>query len=321
MIAVHLGGLGIDLYLPLILRLHMARAFRIIILFVGIVSSVQLLGQGFNIGIRAGLGQNKFSGSVEQDFGESYSLSGGFHFGLSFQWNFNDVIGWRSEILYNQMGSSYSLESPEGYYVFRPDPFQDRSSNIIIRDTTSINLTHSNAYLQFPQTFHFKLGSKLELFGGGYIGFLLSPVATGSLLFGGPGVTQEHSFEQGLNFNYFNDDARTKTDPFAPQGRSILIRADGYDVTLRGIENSFDFQQFEMDESRFFSTDFGLVFGASYYLNRGLFIMGRVDYGIKDITRNTADYSFARVNNDESPIFNNDSDKNLGFYLSIGFKF
>ena len=317
----HLGHLGIDLYLPLILTLLMSGVFRICAFVLVTLLSGQLIGQGFNIGIRAGIGQNKFTGPLERDFGESYGLTGGFHFGLSYQLNFSDVVGWRTEILYNQMGSSYKLDTPEGFYVFRPDPFQDRTSNIVIRDTTLINLTHSNAYLQFPQTINIKLGSKVEVFGGAYIGFLLSPVATGNVLFGGPGVTQEHSFRQGLNFNYFDDDSQTKSDPFRARGREIQIRAEGYDVTLRGIENSYDYQQFEIDEGRFFSTDFGLIAGASYYINRGLYVMGRIDYGVKDITRNTADYSFARVNRDESPVFNNDSDKNLGFYISIGFKF
>ena len=299
----------------------MSKVFRICIVFLLFVSSTESYGQGINVGIRAGLGQNKFSGSTEVDLGESYGLSGGFHFGLSFQWNFSDVVGWRTEILYNQMGSSYSLDNPEGFYVIPLDPFQDRMGNLLIRDTTSISLSHSNAYLQFPQTINIKLGPKVEIFGGAYVGFLLSPVATGSLQFGGPSVTDEHSFRQGLNFNYFNDDQFTKTSFFNSSGRDILIRADGYDATLRGIENSFDYQSFFPGEGRFFSTDVGLILGASYYLNRGLFIMARIDYGLKDITRNSVDYSFARINEDLTPILNNDIDKNLGFYISIGFKF
>lgn len=279
---------------------------------------VNLDAQGYNIGIRAGLGQSKFSGPTEP--GETFGLSGGFHFGLSFQWNFNDLIGLRSEVLYNQMGSSYDFNAPDGYYVFVPE---DRLTNIIIRDTSSITLDHSNAYIQFPQTVHLRINDKFELFAGGYIGFLVSPVATGNILFGGPGAKQEHSFRQGLNFEYFGDDAETKFGTFFGNnsGTPILIRADGRDVTLRGVENSYDFMAFNIDESRFFSIDYGLIGGLSYYLNRGLYLMGRVEYGMRDITRNTADYSFVRVNDNETPIFNNDNDKNLGFYLSIGFKF
>ena len=296
----------------------MSRVFRLILIFLVFQAASNVYGQGYNIGIRAGLGQNKFVGPLESEFGESYSLSGGFHFGLSFQWNFNDFIGIRSEVLYNQMGSSYELNTPNGFYIFPPE---DGSANIILRDTSLINLNHSNAYMQFPQTVHLRLTDKIELFAGGYVGFLVSPVATGTLIFGGESASQEHSFRQGLNFNYFSDDADTRFDIFGARSQDLLIRANGQDVTLRGIENSYDFNQFELDEGRFISIDLGLVGGVSYYLNRGLYLMGRVEYGVRDITRNSADYSFARVNDNETPIFNNDSDKNLGIYLSIGFKF
>ncbi len=277
-----------------------------------------LMSQGYNIGIRAGLGQSTFSGPTEE--GESFGRSGGFHFGLNFQWNFNDIIGVRSEVLYNQMGSSYKFDSPEGYYVFVPE---DRLTNIIIRDTAMMTLDHSNAYIQLPQTVHFTISNKLELFAGGYLGFLISPVATGNILFGGPGAKQEHSFRQGLNFEYFSDDEETRFGSFfgGNTGTPILIRADGRDVTLRGVENSYDFNAFNIDQSRFVSIDYGLIAGASYYLNRGLYIMGRVEYGMRDITNNTSDYSFANVNDNETPVFNNDNDKNLGIYVSIGFRF
>lgn len=299
----------------------MSRNLRLLLFFLILLSATSAFGQGFNVGIRAGIGQNTFLGSVEEDYGEGYGFSGGFHFGLNFQLNFSELVGWRSEIVYNQMGSSYNLDTPEGYYIFAPDPLQARNTNIIIRDTSQISLTHSNAYLQFPQTFHFNVGDKLELFAGGYFGFLLSPVATGSIVFGGPNGTQEHSFRQGLNFNYFGDDANTEFEFGQNTGRDILLRADGWDSTIRSIANSYTYQQFKQDDSRFFSIDYGLIAGASYYVNRGLYIMGRLEYGVKDITRNSVDYSFARVNNNETPILSNDSDKNLGIYISIGFKF
>ena len=297
----------------------MVRVIRSFLLIYLIFLCHSTYSQGFNIGIRAGLSQTKFNGPLEKDFGESYSLNGGFHFGLSFQWNFNDLIGLRSEVVYNQMGSSYKLDTDNGYYVF-PQTLNNFETPIL-RDTSLINLNHSNAYIQLPQTVHFSIGEKLELFAGGYIGFLVSPVATGTVTFGGPSGSQEHSFRQGLNFNYFSDDAETINDIFTQRVEDIEIRVDGLDVDIFGITNSYNFMEFNIDRSRFLSIDWGLVGGASYYLNRGLFIMGRVEYGVRDITRNTTDYSFARVNDDKSPVFNNDSDRNLGFYLSLGFKF
>jgi len=289
---------------------------RYILILSFIMLGLGVQAQGYNIGIRAGLGQNKFSGPLET--GESYGLTGGFHFGIAFQWNFSDLVGVRSEILYNQMGSAYNLDTDQGYYIFEPE---DGLGNILIRDESSIVLDHSNAYLQLPQTVHIRLGEKFELFGGGYISFLISPVATGNILFGGQEAEKEHSFRQGLNFEYFNDDGEQQFSFFNTTGNPILIRANGRDVTLRGIENSFDYNSFDIEPSKFLSIDYGLIIGGAYYLNRGLYLMGRAEWGMRDITRNTADYSFSEVNDNRTPVFKNDVDKNFGVYLSIGFKF
>lgn len=279
-----------------------------------VLISLGIQAQGYNVGIRAGLGQNRFIGPTEP--GETFSLSGGFHFGVSFQWNFTDFLGVRSELLYNQTGSGYDLNTNQGFYVFEPE---DGVGNIIIRDESEITLDHSNAYIQLPQTIHLRIGKKFELLAGGYVSFLISPVATGNIRFGGEDL--EHSFRQGLNFEYFNDDADQQFDFFSTTGNPILIRADGRNVTLRGIENSFDFNNFDIDESRFLSVDYGFIVGGSYYLNRGLFLSGRAEWGVRDITRNIADYSFSQVNNNGLPVFTNDDDKNFGLYLSIGFLF
>ncbi len=281
--------------------------------------SVSVFSQGYNVGIRAGLGQTKFSSPTEE--GESFGLTGGFHFGINFQWNFNDFIGVRSEVLYNQMGSSYELQSDKGFYVFEPE--LSSFGNITIIDETNINLDHSNAYIQLPQTFHVTLSKKFEVFAGGYIGFLISPVATGSILFGGESAEKEHSFRQGLNFQYASDDEQTAFDLFNRPNplNNILIRADGIDVSLKEFENSYDLFGFNIQDSKFLSIDYGLIFGTSYYLNNGLYLMGRAEIGLRDITRNAADFTFTDVTSDQGPVFTNDVDKNFGLYLSLGFRF
>lgn len=296
----------------------MLRFHRVLLISFFTVVSLGVVAQGYNVGIRAGLGQNKFSGPTER--GESFKLAGGFHFGINFQWNFNDIIGLRSEVVYNQTGSGYELDVDDGYYVFTP--VNSGLANIIIRDSSNINMDHSNAYIQLPQTVHIRVNQKFEIFAGGYVGFLVSPVGSGTQLFGGTKGAQEHSFLQGLNFKYASDDENTRLGDFInPASPLIEIRANGIDVDVRAFENSYDYQSFNTADNRFLSIDYGLVLGGTYYLNRGLFVMGRVEYGAKDITRNSADYSFTDVNDDETPIFNNDNDKNLGFYLSLGFKF
>ena len=137
------------------------------LLFVCFVLSGSLIGglnaQGYNIGIRAGISQSMFSGPSEANVNESFKLNNGFHFGINFQWNFNDLIGIRSEIMYNQIGSDYEFTSPDGYYIF------DLVNNdrFVLRDNTEIQLSHSNAYISFPQTFHVSVGDRFEVFAGG----------------------------------------------------------------------------------------------------------------------------------------------------------
>lgn len=277
-----------------------------------LIFATSIHSQGYNIGIRAGLNQSTFLGPSELRANESYGLNGGFHFGLNFQWNFNDIIGVRSEVLYTQIGSSYNFDSEQGYYIFN----LATDSRFVLRDTSSINLNHSNAYIQLPQTVHFKLGEKLELFVGGYIGFMINPVATGTRTFGGEGFTQEHSFEQGLDYDYFGDDA----SGFNFLSRPILIRVIGQDVDLPGVVGAYFLQNIK-NNNRFYRLDLGLKAGATYYLNRGLYVMASAEYGMKDITQNSADISNREINSNGSFIYNNDNDRNFNLAISLGFKF
>jgi hypothetical protein len=284
---------------------------RYSLLFVLTIVIFQLSAQDWNIGIRAGLSQSKFVGPLDPAT-ETYSLSGGFHFGINFQWNFSDVIGVRSEILYTQNGGKYSFNSPNGYYVFN----KFNNPRFVLRDETDITLKHSNAYIQFPQTAHFRFGEKLELFAGPYIALMLSPTATGTLVFGGDSFEQEHSFRQGLNYNYRSDQA----GEFEFNSRALLIRVTGDDVDLPGVVGAYYLYQ-NKEASRFYGIDYGVIGGASYYLNRSLYLMGRIEYGLKDITNASADVSYADVNDNGTLIFLDQNDRNLSFNLSIGFKF
>ena len=271
-----------------------------------------LSAQGYNIGIRAGISQTQFLGPSEPNAQEDYGLNGGFHFGLNFQWNFNDVIGVRSEILYNQTGTNYKFFSDDGFYIFG----LFNNSRFVLRDTSEINLQQSNAYLHFPQTFHFKINPRWEAFVGGYFGVLLNPTARGTIVFGGQSFTQEHSFEQGLDFDYNSDEAGDASF-FA---RPILIRVTGEDVDLPGVIGAYYLQETKTSD-KFFGIDYGLVGGISYYMNRNLYFMLRAEYGIKDITNRLGDMSYQEVVDNGIVRFNDDNDRNFGLHLSIGFKF
>ena len=289
----------------------------------------KMQGQDFNVGIRAGLAQSKFIGTLEEGITEDFGLSGGFHFGINFQWNFNEFLGWRTELLYTQLGSSYEMNAENGAYIF--NDFDRDIQNLVFRDESRVTFRHSNAYVNIPQTIHLSVGDKFEVFGGAYLGFLISPVATGQFEFApnGDDLT-EHRFTQGLNFNYHSDPNvfLSSTCPaISANGDCILIRVQGQDVDIPRVMDSDGFWNAggtifdEEVPGKFKSIDGGLIVGASYYLNRGLYLMGRVEYGLRDITRNEADYSFANVNDDATLIYRDDFDRNVSFQFSLGFRF
>jgi hypothetical protein len=84
-------------------------------------SSLAIYAQQTNIGVRAGLNYSKLLGPLEQvagSEGETIAFSNGFHFGLSYQYNFVDNLGLRFELLYIQNGSIKKYKGPS-YYIIK----------------------------------------------------------------------------------------------------------------------------------------------------------------------------------------------------------
>lgn len=301
-------------------------------LILGILLSGALSAQSYNIGIRAGLSQSKFAGPSEANADESFSFSGGWHFGANFQWNFSDVLGLRSEILYNQTGSRYSFRSDDAYYLYRkvlsigtypnvsivgltPD---SRDEWVMLRDKTVIDINYSNSYLQFPQTLHLSLG-KFEVFGGAYFGVMLSPLAFGTFKFGeGNPFDNPHIFEQGFDFNYSSD----RVAGFNARNRPILLIVNEENTDIPSTIGAYYFIENEADRvSRYKRIDYGVIGGFSYYFNRGLYASLRLEYGLNDITRTLGDVSYQELQPGNAPVYNNDFDRNVSAALSIGFRF
>ncbi len=283
--------------------------------------------QDYNVGIRAGISQSQFLGPSEANANESFGLSGGFHFGVNFQWNFTEVVGLRTEILYNQTGSNYTFHSQDGYYFYRPlitgllslDPTTTGDDWALLRDVTDINLDHSFAYLQLPQTVHFRINDRWEALAGGYISFLLNPLATGTLSFGeGLPLDNPYIFTQGLDFDYNSD----RPGQFSRLVNARLLIVNDQDVDIPGALGAYYlFENEEQFENKFKSLDYGLIAGFSYYLNRGFYTSLRVEYGLNDITRTEGDVSYQELNPDQTFVFNDDNDRTFGLFLSVGFKF
>lgn len=307
---------------------------KFIILITFLATSVsQVQAQEYNIGIRAGLNFGEYLGPQIPDV-EKFSVSSGFHFGINFSYNLSDFLAVRGELLYNQNGTKYSFDG-DGWYRFNTGVIETGSEvsngfpqyyaiNEIVRDKSKINLDISSGGVALPISFHLKTLEKWEVFAGGYVNFIFSSIGTGEWKFGPEfkigEESVEHAFIQGQFHNYRNDEPRDANNRTftAP----ITLRANGTKAEVRSpvgayyLENDQDY-----NGNRIRSMDYGVLAGVSYYLNRGLYISLRGDLGMRDMTNNNAEYSYAEINDDGSFVYSDDFDRNFTIGLSLGFKF
>jgi hypothetical protein len=285
---------------------------RYFALFVLFLSSLTVYGQDFHFGIRAGLNYATFRGPAETDVVEQFDLNNGFHFGVVGMLRFNDYFALGTEILYNQMGTKYRYEGPS-YYRFNVGDVDFLYENI------KLNLDVSNSYINLPVLIHFNPIKKLELVAGGYMGFLVNPVAGGRLEFGS-------KFYQNLEYNYYNDTAGSV--PFGSQTINVKVpQPDGTDeITVIyktvGAYYQYTSEQVNDDTGKYYNWfDLGLTGGITYFINRSLYAGVRAEYGLLDVTDNDLDRSLKSVDDEGNFILRNDKDTNLSFAVSLGFRF
>jgi len=291
------------------------------ILFSGICA-LGAFAQSYNIGVRAGLNYNTFRGPLE--LGEKYKFNNGFHFGLSYQYNFIDNLGLRVELQYSQTGGRKEYTGTSFYVIrdsdtayFEPGTLtgtDDNGDGTI--DTPGYLLEVSNAYLNFPVTVHARLGSKIEFLAGAYFGFNINPTANGRLRFDSTENEDDIFFLQTLSYNYYRDEALGANN----QTGFTTVYVNDNGIGVARVANAY-YQQAEKEASTYKVLDLGVVGGINYYFNKGFYMGARTTYGFLDVTRNSMDFSLREFNSDKTFITRDDKDTNLGFEVSLGFKF
>lgn len=264
--------------------------------------------QAQSIGIRAGLNYATFSGELEEN--ETYGFSNGFHFGINYGYKFSDYFMLRGEVVYTQIGSTQQYDGKGYYRIYGPQKTYYEVGQ------SEINLDISNAYIAVPITAVGQLGKKIEVFGGGYFSFLVNPIAGGTHKFGSYDNPDDVGFLQSLNYNYYDDKAK-EGQTFV---RPIIVRKD--DNLIEIVENAGAYYQSETKQgSKFNWFDAGLTVGANYFINKGFYFGGRLNYGLLDITRREMDPSLVELNSDSSSKLRDDRDNNLAIEVSLGFRF
>ena len=278
--------------------------------------SLGLGAQEFNFGIRAGLNYSRFVGPTLDVEGadERFAFSNGFHFGITWDYNFTDIIALKTELLYIQKGTEY-IYNGDSYYKIEVPGMDDK---LVEFGQAEMTLDISNAYLSFPLMLSSKVGKKWEVFGGVYGNILLQPTGRGIYKFTSNDRPQEILFDQSLDFNYRSDQAGEGRTVRRPIG--ILV--DGQQVFFAKIAGAyFQYEPEERTNNLINSFDGGLSFGANYFMNRGFYFGMRGTYGLFDMTDNQSDRSFREINDDGSLIFTEDNDVQFGLQFSFGFRF
>lgn len=289
----------------------MKNIFAAICLLIGITSS--LGAQNFSYGFRTGLNFNQFN--TESEVGpngeELEELTGntGFHIGASFSFGFTDLVGLRTELLYSQRGGRRKYDGP-GYLTYF-----DGDDRVFIeggnREET-INVT--NSYVDIPVMVYFRPdGFPVEVFGGAYVGATINSVGSGRLFYTGDSGDPTEII---LDLNYFRDKPE---DTDLEESVELVSNGIAYAVPV-GVGAYYDRR--ERDGTRYNTFDFGLTGGLSIFLGRSLFISGRVQYGLNDVTRDRYDVSrqaFDRANDEFIPL--DRRDRNFTIQTSVGFGF
>lgn len=280
--------------------------------------SANISAQDFGYGFKAGLNFNSFSGDGETDDAgntvEEYTGNTGFHLGVSFTWKATDLMGVRGELMYSQKGSRRSFDG-QSYYIFNTNGAGERVATVGVRDQ-DINLTTSN--IDIPVTAYFKPLPSLEVYAGASVGFLVAATGFGAITYQGtaPNGASIEEFVYDIDANYVSDDfGEAEFSELIPP---VTVGNDNADIP----RNAGAYYEYETDRGNLYKImDFGLVGGLSFYLSKGLYVSGRFNYGLTDITKTEADVSLVNLDDNSQFTTRDDDDRNISIQVSVGFAF
>jgi hypothetical protein len=279
-----------------------------------LLSTIMLNAQEFSGGFRAGLNFTTFNGPLDMGADgaelEAFEYSNGFHVGAMGTLRFTDIFGLRAELLYSQKGGVYNYNG-DSFWIFTPT---NGSESFVATGNRETTLEVTNSYIDIPVMGVARF-NKFEISAGMSLGFLVASRAAGETRFAGASSQGDiiTPFLLALDYNYFND-------PFQ-QGESTPVfrrDIDNQPVEIPQTLGAY-YQEEASDENLYKTLDLGLVGGVSYYLNRGLFLGLRLNYGLSDITNTSRDISRQVVNSPSDFVTRDDNDRNLNIQVSVGF--
>ncbi|MEL7022006.1 MAG: porin family protein, partial [Bacteroidota bacterium] len=271
----------------------------------------------FSYGFKAGLNFSQLAGASEQnpqgeDLEEFNSVTG-FHIGALFNYTFIDAFRLRGELMFSQKGTAY---------IYDGSSYRDFVDADGIAFSTQGNrrtvLNATNSYIDVPVSAVVRLGD-LELSAGPSLGFLVNSVASGEIAYDVMDSNGEiiASSATLLDYNYTRDEA---TAPAIDVSTTTTFDINGRIAVLPEAEGAY-FEYNSTSDAFYNRLDVGLHAQLAYFINTGLFIAARFNYGLSDATNDFYDRSLQTRNADGSFVERTDSDANRSLQLSLGFSF
>lgn len=276
--------------------------------------------QGVKLGFKTGLTISKFNGPSEESNGmelESNSTTGGFMVGAMFGYAFTDLSGIKAELLYNQKGTKYNFTGP-GYQNLPTET----GSTVLLTGDQRIDLDISTSYIDIPVMAYGRLG-KFEFEGGMSVSLLISSTGNGEVEIDGITAVgaSTGTYNGVLDHRYGRDDISGRADFLAED--LVALNVDGQMINVPKILNAyylFSDNPEQLSSDRVFNLlDVGLVGGINYFWNSTLYLGGRLNYGLLDVTNNDSGYDVSKVNRGDG--IRTDKDQNFSIQLSLGFSF
>jgi hypothetical protein len=288
---------------------------RIILLLIALAIASTARSQVAGATFKAGLSFSRLDGPSEVDGNgrelEDFTFATGFHIAGGVNLKFAESFGMRAEVMYSQKGGNYTYDG-QSFWIF----FTQSGSEIYAVGNRRTVLSITNSYIDLPVMVYYRAG-RIELSAGVNAAILASSRGGGELTFSGVslGGTTIDPFTIALDFNDFKD---------------AFQRADIDDFVTRVIDNQVveipisvgsQYAALGREGNLYNSFDLGLNAGLAFFLNQGLYLGFRLNYGLLDVTKNDQDISRLELNPENSFIQRNDFDRNVSLQASIGFSF
>jgi len=282
----------------------MKKIFWILMLFC-FCTSTALQGQILSYGFKTGLSWSSYLGDNTQF--ESFDNRLGFHLGVIVKYKVTDIFGVSAELLYSQKGMSYQYDGNSFFLVQRPT-----GSEVLLEGIRKMDVTVANDFLDVPVNAYVRAGP-FEFSAGLNIGILVGSSAGGQFDFTGTRPPTE-LLDFNLDHRYFGQ------EPGEAVGPNFVTALLGGEQIAVALQHGAYFEYEKKDGNRYRGIDLGLNAGISFYLNDGLFLGLRANYGLIDATREQMDIRYDQFSGNY-PSFQNDKDRTFALQLSLGFAF